>query len=159
MNFNHNEFLFNGPCSLNVIKNAERALSLSFPESYKIFLAEVGAGGVEGDYIYGLGKNDFDFLGELPEITAYHVVWSNLFERRHFLHPLHLITIYDLGDGTTYCLDTSQMDEYNECPVVVWPIGGYEETPVLEIIAKDFGEFFLKKIEEQIQNIKDECDE
>ncbi|MGL5784474.1 MAG: SMI1/KNR4 family protein, partial [Alphaproteobacteria bacterium] len=78
------------------------------------------------------------------------VVWLNLENRVNFNQPAHLIEVDSVGEGTTYCLDTSQMNESGECPVVAWPLGGYEETPVLEIVSEDFGKFFLDRVEEQI---------
>ena len=47
------------------------------------------------------------------------------------------------------------MNEEGECPIVSWPLGGYEETPVLEVVAEDFGKFFLDMVEQQIEYEKE----
>ena len=49
------------------------------------------------------------------------------------------------------------MNAENECPVVIWPIGGYEMTPVLEIAAPDFGTWFLDEIKEQVKWKEEDC--
>lgn len=150
-NFLKDEYFFNGPCLKETVVNAEKTLEVYFPKTYREFLEKFGSGGVLGGYIYGIGRNDLMFNMPIPEVTAYHVVWSNLYERRNGLHPKHLISIYSVGEGTTYCLDTSQMNAEGECPVVAWPLGGYETTPVLEVVAPDFGTFFLNLVEREIE--------
>lgn len=149
--FSPEEVSFSGPCSEAAVKNAEIALAIKFPKTYRHFLLVKGSGGVGSDLIFGMGSRDKEFSGPIPEVTAYHVVWSNLDERNRKWHPDFLISIYDLGEGTTYCLDLSQMNKDGECPVVVWPIFGYEATPVLEILAEDFGKFYLDCVEKQLE--------
>lgn len=147
--FTKDERFFGGGQSVSLIEEAEKVLGLTFPKSYKMFLQKYGYGGV----------NSFDIDGITsykPEGSSYGgVVWSVLERRKKFNYPAYLIPIYDVGEGTAYCLDTSQMNAEGECPVVAWPVGGYEETPVLEIVAEDFGSFFLKQVEEQIKRKKE----
>lgn len=115
--FNPDEVLFFGPCSEEAINNAEVTLGIKFPKTYRHFLLIKGSGGVGSDHIFGLRRNDKEFLPSTPGMKGYHVVWSNLDERKDMLHPDFLISIYDLGEGTIYCLDLSQMSEEGECPV------------------------------------------
>lgn len=135
-----------------LIKQAEKILDLKFPLSYKTFIRKVGHGGPGAAFMPGI------YTDSLDELKSGGIVYGVLNDRKTLNYPDYLIGIYDVGEGTTYCLDTSQIGQDGECPVVAWPIGGYEETPILKIVSKDFGEFFLKKVEEQIQNKKDECE-
>ena len=143
--FDDTECFFGGNKSDSLITQAEEDIALRFPNTYKSFLSKFGYGGVNKLDIDGV--TEYKFSG-----SPYGgVVWNTLEKRKYFGYPSSLIPIYNVGEGTTYCLDTSQMNEEGECPVVAWPLGGYEETPVLEIVAEDFGKFFLDMVERQIE--------
>jgi len=150
-NFNLEELDFCGEQSLSTISAGEVALGLKFPETYKYFLKKCGCGGFDGVEVYGIIKDESFAKKNMPVVGVPNIVWSTLQWHRDFNHPLYLPIIYNVGEGTLYCLDTSQMNDEGECPVVAWPIGGYEETPVLEIVAEDFGKFFLDLIEREIE--------
>ncbi|MGL4825501.1 MAG: SMI1/KNR4 family protein [Alphaproteobacteria bacterium] len=142
--FSETEKFFGAPVTQEFIGIAEEILELKFSNSYREFIKKFGYGGVCSFDIDGVTEYKY-------ENSSYGgVVWNVLNLRENFSFPHHLIAIYNVGEGTTYCLDTSQMNESGECPVVAWPLGGYEETPVLEIVAEDFGKFFLDRVEEQI---------
>ena len=145
-NFSASETGFSGPKKMILIEEAEEILHLQFPITYKTFLEKVGHGGPGSAFIPGI------YVESIEELESSGIVYGVLNDRKSLNYPHNLVGIYDVGEGTTYCLDTSQFDENGECPVVVWPIGGYEETPILEIINKDFGEFFLEKVKEQVNN-------
>jgi hypothetical protein len=130
--------------SLALIAKAEENLGINFPNTYKLFIQKVGNGGLGDVFIPGIYEEKED------KLTNSGVVWGVLEDRKTLGFPKHLVKLYEVGEGTTYCLDTSQMNEEGECPVVAWPLGGYEETPVLEVIAEDFGKFFLDMVEKQI---------
>jgi antitoxin YobK len=141
---------FSGPITNNTIELAEKRLGIKFSKSYKVFLNKLGCGGI-GCEVYGITR-DLDFLNSnIPECAIPNVVWTTLEYNKEFNHPLHLPIVYNVGEGTLYCLDTSQMNEEGECPVVAWPLGGYEETPVLEIVAPDFGTFFLDLVKRELE--------
>ncbi len=144
-NFTKEECVFSTPKSAQLIKLAEKKLAINFPLTYCDFIKKYGFGGPGGLIISGLRTDHPD------EIKTTGVVWKNLNKREQLKQPNHLIEIESVGDGTTYCLDTSQMNEEGECPVVAWPLGGYEETPVLEVVAEDFGKFFLDMVQRQIE--------
>ncbi|MEI8320397.1 MAG: SMI1/KNR4 family protein [Alphaproteobacteria bacterium] len=141
-NFPEEETGFLGPKPDTFIDAAEELLELKFPKTYREFMKTVGHGGPGDAFIPGIHAKSLDQL----ELGG--VVWGVLNDRDVFDFPDHLIKVYH-ADDTSYCLDTAQMDS-EECPVILWPVGGYHETPVLEIAAKDFGEFFLKKVREEI---------
>lgn len=143
-NFNQNECYCSTPKSEELIREAEKILNVKFPRTYKNFIRKIGWGGPKGLLIPGIRVDD------PAELSSTGLVWGVLKDRKDSGYPDHIIGLYDLGEGTTYCLDLSQMNKEGECPVVVWPLEGYEATPVLEILAEDFGKFYLDMIEEQI---------
>jgi hypothetical protein len=134
-----------GGCS-ELVKPAEKYLGVFFPKSYKEFIKDYGYVSFGGLEIYGIIDADF-VNSSVPD-----VVWLNYSNRVDFGQPANIIVISDLGDGSYYALDLSQMNDKEECPVVIWPIGGYEATSKLEVVAPDFGTWFLEKVKEQIGN-------
>ena len=149
-NFHEDELDFSGKQSLSTIESAEKVLGYKFPHSYRVFLEKYGCGGIDGMELYGLIEDEEFSVENIPFVAVPNMVWTTLKRNRDFGHPLYLLIIYNIGEGSTYCLDTSQMNDEGECPVVVWPIGGYEQTPILEIIAEDFGAFFLDMVKQEI---------
>ncbi|MGL5720593.1 MAG: SMI1/KNR4 family protein [Alphaproteobacteria bacterium] len=148
--FSEEDIDFCLPKTQKIIDSAEKILNINFSDTYKKFLKKYGAGGIGFFEIYGIVKNEEFYIENLPHITVPDAVWTTIKLHEKFEHPLFLLIIYNVGEGTKYCLDTSQMNASGECPVVAWPLGGYEETPVLEIVAEDFGEFFLDRVAKQI---------
>ncbi len=149
LNFSRNEINKSGKKSKLIIEKAEEILEVKLPKTYKFFLIEQGFGGPKDLIIYGLVDDSIENL------KSSGFVWGIIEDRKSLEYPHHILRIYDIGDGSTYCLDTSQMNQDGECPVVVWPLGGYEETPVLEIVAEDFGKFFLDMVKQQIEYKKE----
>ena len=144
-NYEDKDIIFSTPKSREIINKAEDILGINFPKSYKSFIEDKGFGGVGSFLVAGIR------VESEKELNTTGIVWATLNARNDLDQPHHLIPIEDIGNGDIYCLDTSQTDEQGECPVVVWPIGGYEQTPVLEVVAKDFGEFFLNMVKQQIE--------
>ena len=144
-NFDPDECVFSSSKSYDFIEKAEKFLEVKFPNTYREFIHKCGFGGPCSLVISGIRTNQEN------ELLSTGVVFSNLNKRTKFNHPKHLIAIEDIGDGSMYCLDTSQMNTEGECPVVVWQIGGYETTPELEVVAEDFGKFFLDMVQRQIE--------
>lgn len=136
--------------SSSTIKDAEVVIRNKLPYTYTYFLKKYGCGGISSSEIYGLIKDE-KFSQPIPFVTAPNVIWTALANHRDFNQPFHILSIYDIGNGDCYALDLSQMNDEGECPVVVWPIGGYEATRELEVVAPDFGKFFLDMVEEQIK--------
>lgn len=126
------------------ISKLEKILLVQLPTSYKNFLKIFGWLGLSSFEFYGLVDNQHE------EILKSGVAWINLKFRSDFKMPNNIFIFNERGDGSCYALDLSQMNANNECPVVVWPLNGYEDTPVLEVVAKDFGEFFLDMVKREI---------
>lgn len=139
-----------GPRNQETLSRAAKILEIVFPETYSLFLKKYGTICAQGSEIHGLTTDD------PRKLMTDDLISTVVSDRSEFGYPHHVISLEDIGEGSTYCLDLSQMNDEGECPVVVWPAGGYEETPVLEIEAEDFGAFFLKQVEEQIRRINEE---
>ena len=144
-NFDSSEYSLDGQYSDEEVENAEKILGITFPRSYREFLKKHGHVDVKSLDVMGLSRYNYQNSGYGG------LVWSTLNGRNNLSQPNNIITLEHIGDGSYYALDLSQMNDDNECPVVIWPVGGYEMTPVLEIVAPDFGTWFLEEVKEQIQ--------
>lgn len=107
------------------IENAERALGVSFPASYRNFLREFGWARISHQELYGLGA----------EVPAYLELVRNTLAERSGMEPslpASLIPIMNDGAGNHYCLDTSQKRDA-ECPVVFWDheLGAHQEPAIV----------------------------
>lgn len=125
---------FTGAVSIAEIEKAEKKLKVVFPESYKAFLKEFGAGDIGGEIIFGIVKNkrkDQDI--NMVKITKM---------EHQYKMPKHMVVIYyNESNNNLYCLDTSRMNN-NECPVVSVP----EDYTDIKIVANSFGEFFYQML-------------
>lgn len=134
--FDMNTVDFTGGVNIDKISKAEQTLKLTFPESYKAFLQDFGAGDVGGEVIFGIVNNKQEHADlDMVKITG--------MEHKYKM-PKHMVVIYySESDDKLYCLDTSQMCE-KECPVVSVPSDYVNITKV----ASSFGEFLYEMVEE-----------
>ncbi len=121
-----------------LIVEAEHALGLIFPPSYRRFLQELGCGDVNGWEIFGLVDDNFE-TSSIPN-----GVWLTLTERKNIDLDLDLIIVADSGDGGYIAIDKRTVDEDEESPVVYLSVNG-QRGPT---IAKSFGSFFLEALKE-----------
>ena len=147
-NFNKDDILSFSKIHKSMVPHLEKTLHISLPKSFKYFIKDFGFGGPKSIMISGIRTNNKE------EVLSTGIGWKIEKFRTEFDLPHHIILISDIGDGSYYALDLSQMNDKQECPVVVWPVGGYDETPELEIVAPDFGTWFLEQVEEQIRRHK-----
>ena len=122
---------FTGAVTTEEIQKAEKFLNVTFPESYKAFLLDFGAGDIGGEVIFGIVKNkqkDADI--DMVKITC--------MEHEYQMPKQMAVIFYDSLDDSLYCLDTSKMCE-GECPVVSVP----SDYTNIKIVADGFGEFFI----------------
>jgi cell wall assembly regulator SMI1 len=94
------------------IANAESSIGVTFPESYRRFLSEIGWGRFSHQELYGLGS----------DVPAHLELVRNTLVERLEMHPAlpaHLIPLMNDGAGNHYCLDASATCK-GECPVVFW---------------------------------------
>ena len=127
---------FTGAVTTEEIQKAEKLLNITFPESYKAFLLDFGAGDIGGEVIFGIVKNkqkDADI--DTVKITRM---------EHEYQMPKHMAVIfYDSSDDSLYCLNTSKMCE-GECPVVSVP----SDYSNIKVVADSFGEFFYQLVED-----------
>jgi hypothetical protein len=131
---------FAGPRPPKLIEAAEQALGFRFPATYRRFVAEYGAGSVGGTEIYGVVDADFE-SSSVPD-----GVWYNLTLRRDGSDE-SVYVFYDVGDGETFCLDTTQVAADGEMPVVGVRLGGGDDR---DEIAPDFGRALLMLLEDEL---------
>lgn len=136
----HSKSFFAGPRGEALVATAEAALGVELPPSYRRFVVELGAGSVGAREFYGVIDDDF------VESSVPDGIWLTLSERKQLSLPKPLVIVGEDGMGGYYVLDTSQRDAVGESPVVIWTPGGAG----LEVVAPDFGTFFLRAVEEEL---------
>lgn len=130
----------------SLIKAAEKKLGLKFPTTYRLFLAEYGAGNFGSSEIYGVIADNFE------ESSVPDAVWRTLVERREGDLPPNLIAIYDDGMGNLFCIDYNVQSK-DESPIVAFYLGFPPAQQPREIIATDFGEFLLNLVQREISQL------
>jgi antitoxin YobK len=133
-----------GGVTVESIDEAELALGVQFPKSYRTFLSEFGAAlctGFEIDGLFGEGSDD-----EPPLWT--HVVTNTLRLRRasRGAIPNAYIAISDNGGDHKFYLDTSRRNDQGECPVIA--LGPGVDGVV---VAEDFFEFLVRSFSATLQ--------
>ncbi|ATW25299.1 SMI1/KNR4 family protein [Candidatus Formimonas warabiya] len=131
---------FVGNCPEMLIKKAEEKLNIVFPQSYRSFLLSFGAGNFGAEEIYGIIKEDFDNSG-IPD-----AIWFTLKQRKEINLPSNLVIIYHTGGEEMFCLDINKIGKHQEPIIVSYAIGTDLKHQIYEMIANDFGEFFLQRI-------------
>lgn len=131
---------FVGECSETIIKMAEEKLNIIFPQIYRSFLQNFGAGSFGTEEIYGIINQDFENSG-IPD-----AIWFTLKQRKEVNLPKNLVIIYHSGGEEMFCLDVNKIGKYKEPVVVSYVIGVEAKFQKYEVIANDFGEFLLQKV-------------
>lgn len=141
---NPDETDFEGARPEELILSAEKTLGLVFPPTYRAFLKALGCGDVAGEEFYGIIDADFENSG-IPD-----AVWFTLEERKTGGLASSYVVIGALGDGELLALDTKGAAEGKEGPVLLLPEGYSQPGAVIETLADDFGEFFLRTVKEAL---------
>lgn len=128
---------FEGVTQAEILR-AELALGLVFPESYKIFLEQCGAGSFGGFEIYGIIAGNFEGEG-IPN-----GVWYTLEERKRGL-PENLIALTSDGMGGIDCLQVGH--DGSNSGVVSFRNGQIDCK-----LTDDFGTYFFEHIEEEVED-------
>jgi hypothetical protein len=127
---------FEGAKPEALVAQAEAALDLKFPPSYRRFLLELGCGCINGMEVFGLISDNFE------RSTVPNGIWLTLNERKSIaLDPAYVI-VGDGGDGTYYSLDTRHVDGAGEGPVIRLSVDGNQ----CEKIADSFGSYLLNAV-------------
>lgn len=137
---NENECYFVGPRSENDISLAEKALGITFTGIYREFLKSYGAGSFGAEEIYGISSLNFE------NSTVPNGIWYTLLERKEFNLPHNLLVIYHSGGEEMFCLDFNKIDNSGEPAVVSYAIDVDLKHQTYEVVANDFGEFFLQRV-------------
>ena len=135
---------FEGPKSEELIEKAEKCLDVKFPPTYRAFLKQLGCGDVAGEEFYGIIDENFE-NSAIPD-----AVWFTLEERKSGSLPKPYVIIGALGDGELLALDTSPAEKGEEGPVLLLSSDYSQPGSEIEILAEDFGEFFLRTVAEAL---------
>jgi len=117
------------------IEKAELALGVKFPVSYKWWLKNYGGGEILGEEIFSIYEMDFEEVvgGDVVKMTK-------LYRSRGFDKDSIVISVTDRGE--VFYLKTSEMNDFNDCPVALNITGA--------TYAKNFIDFLQKRIDENI---------
>lgn len=134
---------FEGKRDERLVQAAERALGLAFPPTYRRFLLEFGAGSFGSAEFYGVIRDDFE-RSSVPD-----AVWFTLNERRRGKLPPDLIGVGGDDEALFFVEAAGPSREEGR---VIGISGGYplDEQPQ-GVIAGDFGEYFLRKVQLQTE--------
>lgn len=128
---------FTGAIPIDEIEKAEKELKVIFPESYKVFLKEFGAGDIGGEIIFGIVKNK-------RENQDINMVKITHMEHEYKMPKYMVVIYYNESNDCLYCLDTRKMSN-NECPVV----SVSDNYTDIKIVANSFGEFFYQMVSDE----------
>jgi SUKH superfamily protein len=124
------------------VEGAEAMLGVRFPATYRAFLLELGAGGIDGDEIYGVIADNSEASG-IPD-----VVWATMSYRRDLGLEHDGIAIgYDGGEGFMV-LDLGRRAPDDTAPVVRWSPELILEAS--EVIASDFADYLEEILTREI---------
>ncbi len=138
---NRSRGFFAGPRDPALIAAAETAIGRAFPPTYREFVERLGAGNFGAFEVYGVTNSNFE-NGKVPN-----GIWLTLKQRRAGKLPDNLLAIGDTGDGAYYCIE---LCEWEEGPVVIYQPNIPAQNRHFEQVAKDFGEFLLTQVREQL---------
>jgi hypothetical protein len=135
---------FVGPREKALVDVAEKALELKFPPTYQRFLLEYGAGSFGSFEVFGIINENFE-SSSVPD-----AIWYTLTERKGANLPRELTVIGEDGMGGLFCLNLGMMED-DEAHVTLYIPGHPINTQPNEVIAKDFGEFLLTYVQQQLE--------
>lgn len=122
------------------IKEIEKDLKVTLPDSYKWFLTEYGSGGAFGTMILGYDSHGAEVVDQTKEY-------------RTFYNLIPGLVVIEYIDEFSYCLDTNKMVD-GECPVILWDNHeGYGYTA-----ANNFLEFLLQQLKKGKEDLDEDQD-
>ncbi len=137
---------FEGPKPESHVVEAEKALSVTFPPTYRCFLKELGCGDCRGFEVYGIIGSDFDNSG-IPD-----AIWITKRERVDSDLPTDLVIVGATGDGGYWALDLAQANNEGEAPVIIWMPGAVNRRRE-QVQAPDFGSYLLSEIRSRLRDL------
>lgn len=136
---------FVGPRPELLARTAERALGLKLPPTYRRFVRELGAGSFGAAEVYGVIDADFE------RSSAPDAVWATLRAREENDLPADLV-ILGQEDDEILCLRIRPGDEEGE--VLAIDAGEDPDRVGTRVVARDFGEYLLGRVEEELEAIR-----
>lgn len=134
---------FTGPASSAAVAEAERALGVRFPPSYRAFVERYGAGSIAGRELYGV-------LDDPVAPGPPNVVWVTERARQDFGLPRQFVVLVDFDDSSAVALDSSLSASDGEQPVLrIWP--GEPGDVIDSELARDFGAFLKRFVDERLE--------
>ncbi|MFH8717318.1 SMI1/KNR4 family protein [Streptomyces zaomyceticus] len=123
-------------CDIITMTAAERALGVALPPSYRQLIEEFGTWDVAGEEFLGVYRTPAmgqKLLGSVAE---------TLDACSQYGMPSDFVVVMFDGMGGLVVLDSSQVDEEGEYPVLVWN-PGIVDRQSMERLGNDFGHFAL----------------
>lgn len=128
-----------------LIQQAEKALDVVFPPSYRLFLAELGCLALYGLELYGIVPYQSLDAAGVPN-----AIWLTLEEQMHNKLFSKSIIVSDAGFGPYDVIDCRNPDATGECPVVQWE-QGCPTSFKFEVLAPSFGKYCLDQLLVRLQ--------
>lgn len=123
-------------CDAGMIAAAERDLGVTFPPSYRRVIEEFGTWNIAGEEFLGVYQTPAMGQKLLGSVT------ETLDARSQYgMSPDLIVVMFDEMGGLIV-LDSSQVDQGGEYPVLVWS-PGLTDPQSMERLSDDFGSFAL----------------
>lgn len=125
------------------IQQAECALGVQLPRTYKHFLACCGWCALHAELVFGLGA-------DCP--PEYDLIRHTTYMRKDWCVPVPHPLVPIGGDlsGNEYCLEIDPRDnDPVDCPIVLWDHDSFPDQ-IPDIVAPGFGEWLQAKLEERL---------
>jgi len=125
------------PASDDAVHSAEKYLSISFPEDYKLFLKTWGTLAIGPREYYGIAGSDFE------NSSVPNGIWFTSKKRAQLDLPNNLIVVCD-NDGVEYlCIDIN--NKKGSSVVVTWNVPSRE---CLSVKSQDLFSFIIEDAED-----------
>ena len=133
-----------GPASDEMISLYEKELSISFPESYKIFLKKYGTLSFNGESFYGISR-----LG-MVATSAPDVRFVTQEARKLGDIDENMIQIKSSGYGPIFSIDKSIIGSNGEAAIVETELS-FKRDKYKKVVANNFSEFLLNEIKNSLK--------
>jgi hypothetical protein len=137
---------FSGPIGEQAIAEFERALGVTFPESYRLFLRKFGALSFAGDTYYGITKSG------LAATAVPSVLFATNVARDQGDADNGMVVIKASGYGPIYSIDTAYVGSSGE-PVVVETALSFKRDGAKTVLYQSFGEFLCANVRQAIAEL------
>lgn len=131
------------PPKQSQIDVAERALKLTFPPGFRVFLDSAGSYQLPFWQTYWVGDDSLGYRN---------IVKANRCIREEVDEPLppFLVTFAPSGGGDHECFDTRYPDERGEYPIIFWDheMSAAENMADLEPLYSSFAEWLMDEVEQ-----------